>query len=362
MRVFAASCRIHEYSSRRLWAGGYNYQSNLFAALDRYCPGEIVPVVFAGMNDDPAELAALSRIPCVEVVQSPAFDRRLASLVSALALGLDRAATTEFQAKCVDLVFENARFFGWRLPFPTVAWFPDFQHRRLPQLFSPTARWHRDLGFRVQIASGRRIMLSSESALRDFRRFYPSLASDVSVVRFATRPASGLLITNPSDVLARYGLPPKYFYLPNQFWRHKNHQVVVDALTILKKRGFDVVVATSGSREDPRDPDYFEGMMREVEGRGLGNEFSLSRNDPARSCVRSVAQLDGAHQSVSIRGLEHNGRGSEIVWRADDPVRYRCPPRTDRWHRRAISASTIPRRLADHLSEGFASRGTSDDP
>ena len=35
---------------RRLWAGGYNYQSNLFVALNRYCPGEIVPVMFAGQR------------------------------------------------------------------------------------------------------------------------------------------------------------------------------------------------------------------------------------------------------------------------------------------------------------------------
>ena len=158
--------------------------------------------------------------------------------LNALAFGLDQAAATEFRAKGIDLVFENARFFGWRLPFPAIAWFPDFQHRQLPQLFSPAARWRRDLGFRAQIASGRRIMLSSESALRDFRKFYPSLAGDVSVVRFATQPAPDLLATNPSDVLAKYGLPPKYFYLPNQFWRHKNHQVVVDALAILKKREF----------------------------------------------------------------------------------------------------------------------------
>jgi glycosyltransferase involved in cell wall biosynthesis len=258
---------------RRLWAGGYNYQSNLFVALNRHCPGEIVPVMFAGMSDDAAELAALSRIPGVEVVQSPTFDRRCSGLVAALAFGLDWAAATEFHAKRIDLVFESARFFGWRLPFPAVAWFPDFQHRKLPQLFSSAARWRRDFGFRVQIASGRSIMLSSESALRDCRKFYPSLTSDISVVRFATQPAPGLLTANPADVLTQYGLPPKYFFLPNQFWRHKNHQVVVDALTILKKRGFDVVVATSGSTEDPRDPGYFEGVMREVEGRGLEMNF-----------------------------------------------------------------------------------------
>jgi glycosyltransferase involved in cell wall biosynthesis len=259
--------------SRRLWAGGYNYQSNLFTALDRYRAGEIEPVVFAGMSDESAELSTLARIPGVKVVQSPAFDRRRSGLVAALTFGLDRAAATEFQAKRIDLVFEAARFFGWRLPFPAVAWFPDFQHRKLPQLFSPAARWRRDLGFRAQIASGRSIMLSSQSALRDCREFYPRLANDVSVVRFATQPAPGLLTANPPDVQAHYGLPSAYFYLPNQFWRHKNHQVVVDALTVLKKRGFDVVVAASGSAEDPREPDYFDDLMKQVEGRGLDMNF-----------------------------------------------------------------------------------------
>jgi glycosyltransferase involved in cell wall biosynthesis len=258
---------------RRLWAGGYNYQRNLFVALSRHCPGQIVPVMFAGRDDDAAELAALAQIPAVEIVQSPVFDDRRSGLARALAFGLDRAAATEFRAERIDVVFENARFFGWRLPFPAIAWFPDFQHRRLPQLFSPAARWRRDLGFRAQIASGRRIMLSSESALRDCRKFYPRLTNGISVVRFATQPSPAMLTANPFEILAQYGLPPKYFYLPNQFWRHKNHQVVVDALTILKKNGLDVVVAASGSPEDPREADYFGGLMRQVRDRDLEANF-----------------------------------------------------------------------------------------
>jgi len=262
--------------SRRVWTGGHNYQNNLFAALATHRPGEIKPVMFAGMNDDPSEFGATERIAGVEVVQSPAFasfDRRRSGLVKVLASGIDRAAAAEFKAMRIDLVFEAARFFGWRLPFPALAWFPDFQHRRLPQLFSRAARWQRDLGFRAQIASGRRIMLSSESALRDCRRFYPGLTNNVSVVRFATQPALGLLTANPSDVLAHYGLPRKFCYLPNQFWRHKNHQVVVDALTILRKRSCDVVVAATGSAEDPREPHYFKDFMTEVKSRGLEMNF-----------------------------------------------------------------------------------------
>ncbi|MGH6708453.1 MAG: glycosyltransferase family 4 protein [Bradyrhizobium sp.] len=257
---------------RRLWAGGYNYQSNLFAALSRFRPGEFTPVLFAGNRDDDGDLPALAGIPGVEVVQSAAFEGK-AGLAAALVLGLDRQAVAEFRMQGIEAVFESARFFGWRLPYPTVAWFPDLQHRSLPQLFPTAARWRREIGFRVQIASGRTIMLSSESALRDFRKYYPQAANKTCTVRFATQPSPALLTANPAEVIAQYRLSEKYFYLPNQFYRHKNHQVVVDALAVLKQRGADVVVCASGSTEDRREPGYFEHVMAQIRGRGLEKHF-----------------------------------------------------------------------------------------
>ncbi|OPY97897.1 glycosyl transferase [Bradyrhizobium sacchari] len=264
---------------RRLWAGGYNYQRNLFEALSRYAPGTVTPVLFAGMADEPEEIAALASIPAVEVVRSPVFDHaatglaRVTGLARAIAFGLDRPAVAEFAVRKIDMVFESARFFGWRLPFPAVAWFPDFQHRLLPHLFSRGAYWRRDLGFRVQIASGRHIMVSSTSALGDLQRFYPGISNGVSVVRFATEPPAGLLATKPFDVIAQYGLPSRYFYLPNQFWRHKNHQIVIDALELLKCRGFDIVVAASGNTKDFRESGLFESTMSQVRSRGLEMNF-----------------------------------------------------------------------------------------
>ena len=258
---------------RELWAGGYNYQRNLFATLYNYRRGEITPVVFAGMAADASDLSGLSEIRDVEVTQSNAFDRRGAGLAAALTLGLDGAAAKAFRDQGIDVVFESARFFGWRLPYPAVAWFPDFQHRRLPQLFPPLARWRREIGFRAQIASGRTIMLSSESAQRDCQKFYATPPDRMSVVRFATQPAPALLAAEPGDVIKQYGLPRRYFYLPNQFWRHKNHQVVIDALTILAKRGVDVAVVASGGKDDAREPDYFAGIKRQLGERNLQEKF-----------------------------------------------------------------------------------------
>src|SRR5262249_52520483 len=145
--------------------------------------------------------------------------------------------------------------------------------RKLPGLFSPFARWRRDLGFRAQIASNRSILLSSESAMADFRAAYPRASNAVAVARFATEPSADLLTADAAAVIAEYRLPGKFFYLPNQFYHHKNHPLVIKALTILKQRGVDVVVAASGSTEEPRKTDYFSGLMREVTERGIDANF-----------------------------------------------------------------------------------------
>jgi hypothetical protein len=50
---------------------------------------------------------------------------------------------------------------------------------------------------------------------------------------------------------------------------------VVDTLTILKQRGFDVVVAVSGSPSDPREPDYFNDLMRQVKLAALRRIFAI---------------------------------------------------------------------------------------
>ncbi|WP_229181393.1 glycosyltransferase [Bradyrhizobium oropedii] len=116
-------------------------------------------------------------------------------------------------------------------------------------------------------------MLSSESAFRDFKAYYPHARNRVSVVRFATQPPAAFPNTAPSEVIASYGLPESYFYLPNQFYRHKNHQLVVDALTILKERGTNVVVCASGSTEDRREPGYYDLVNSVVQKRGLEAHF-----------------------------------------------------------------------------------------
>ncbi len=102
-------------------------------------------------------------------------------------------------------------------------------------MFSRRAWWRRELGHQAQIRAGRTLMLSSEDARQDAERFYPASRGRTVVVRFAVLPPR-VDLEDPSQVLATYGLPSRFLYLPNQFWKHKNHAVVIDALALLKSR------------------------------------------------------------------------------------------------------------------------------
>jgi len=70
-----------------------------------------------------------------------------------------------------------------------------------------------------------------------------------------------------------YGLPAVFFFLPNQFWMHKNHDCVIQALRILKNRGSKLVVAVCGAQCDPRDPEHYPRLQRLVKSVGLEDNF-----------------------------------------------------------------------------------------
>jgi len=259
------------------WLGGYNYILNLLTLLRQYQKVPLTPVLFVGDTTPKEDIAAFNNIPGLELVYTPLLDpsRRHRSLLQALLLGQDRQMTKLFQDHHIDLVFEAAQFFGWRLGIRAIAWMPDFQHRKLPHLFSRGAWWKREIGFRAQVMTQRLIMLSSEDARRTCEHYYTATRGRTKVVHFAVQRGPDILYKDARAIADFYGLPEQFFFMPNQFWRHKNHDLVLDALAILRSRGKNIVIAASGKQVDPRDPNYFPAFQKKLERLGLENNLRL---------------------------------------------------------------------------------------
>ena len=259
------------------WTGGYNYLLNLVKVVTEQRAADINPVLFFGTDMNPKHTTPFRSITGVEIVTSPHLNcsRRKVSLLRSLMLGADPGIRRLFHENCIDVVFENAQFHGVGIGIPTIAWFPDFQHRELPHLFSHTAWWKRELGFRVQIAAGRSIMLSSNDARDACERFYPATVGRTQVVRFAVSSPYRPNASEIARVREIYSLPTRYFYLPNQFWQHKNHLLVIETLTLLKEHHPDIVVVASGKQLDPYKPDYFSKFLSRLEEAGVKDQFYL---------------------------------------------------------------------------------------
>jgi glycosyltransferase involved in cell wall biosynthesis len=276
------------------WTGGLNYLRNALRALRRHAADEVEPVLFLSPEvaaEDGAMLAGETAAAPLRATWLAA-DRRSGRLRDALMRGRDVVAERAFRDSGVDVVFEAGEFFGTRFPIPALTWVADFQSHHLPQFFSWRARWRTYLGRRMQLAGRRMILLSSRDAERDCMYFYPRSRGRTLVVPFAVPQPEGI-VAEPSVPL-RHGLPARYFYLPNQFWKHKNHGVVIEALALASREADDMVVAASGSPVDHRSPGYFAELQARAAAVGVATSFRFLGLVPAQD----VPQL--ALQSVAV--------------------------------------------------------------
>jgi len=253
------------------WLGGWHYMLNMISALSCGGGDDLETVLFVGTDVEAGRLAQIDGLPGTRIVRDPVFDEanKSARLVRALATGVDSAALALFRREGIDVAFEPATFFGWRFPLPAVAWIPDLQHLRLPRLFSRTGRLRRSTGFRAQILSGRTIMLSSADAEADCLRHFPRARGRTRVVRFAVRPPAPLSYEAGRARIAGLGLPTRFALLPNQFWIHKNHLLVIRAMAKLRAAGGRLVVAMTGHGADPRAPDHLDRLRAMAAAEGL---------------------------------------------------------------------------------------------
>lgn len=154
-------------------------------------------------------------------------------------------------------------------PYKALHWIADFQHKHLPEMFDDYELKQRDREIGIMLNSRRFVLLSSQDAAEDLRRFYPNATAKVYVWPFV----SGLDVESaePSDPRPKYKLPEKFLFAPNQFWKHKDHATLFRAVKLLAERGVEVTVACTGAQGDARNPTHFRDLMAFVQSAGLSD-------------------------------------------------------------------------------------------
>ena len=86
-------------------------------------------------------------------------------------------------------VLSHSGHMGGGTEVRTIGWIPDFQHVHLPEFFIPAECRQRDRDFMDICARCDRVIVSSEYAYRDLKKFAPQHAHKAAVLQFVASPA-----------------------------------------------------------------------------------------------------------------------------------------------------------------------------
>jgi glycosyltransferase involved in cell wall biosynthesis len=287
----------------RSWGGIYQYSVTLLEAIaDLGLPDEIV--VFVGEGETLPESVVARGFTVVRLVPEQHGGRLRKALLSAappaLVRGLSdriyRRRHTEtggfagtdaqdhwrryFAAHDLDLLIFGAHDErSFRSGIPYIVAIHDLQHRLRPDLpeFAAEGGWHRrEYRVRNSIAHALTVLVDSEVGKEDVRELYADtgiMPSSVSVLPFVPAPAIQGEVTQEmrERVRARYGLPDRFLFYPAQFWPHKNHERLVQALGLLAGEGLRTPLMLVGSKTGALRRRTFRAVMAAARRAGVSD-------------------------------------------------------------------------------------------
>lgn len=152
----------------------------------------------------------------------------------------------------------------------------DLQHRLQPEFpeVSANGEWEwREHVFRHGTQNALLVLADSETSKEDILTFYGDRIDADRIKILPLEPPPYLSPEVPEEdrrrVRERYALPERYFFYPAQFWPHKNHINLVEALGVLARRGLRPHLAFAGSTTSPIRQRAYDDVVARARELGL---------------------------------------------------------------------------------------------
>ena len=257
------------------WTAAGIYSRMMLKSLDSVCERAGIELYFLSSGDagDQSTSAKLIQL-------APAKSRVLrgeARLRSLLHLADNSDPFSVAQKNGIDVLLPLLDVPPWDVASKLIGWIPDLQHVYLPEFFGEPELQKRNATIQRLADRAALIILSSNAARKDFACFAPQGEKKARVLSFPSLLAFESLAENPLSSSTRFNLPKKFALVANQFWGHKNHQVVVRAAAQLRDRGITVPIVMTGLPVDHRDRSNrnFSSLLQAIASAGLNSQITI---------------------------------------------------------------------------------------
>jgi glycosyltransferase involved in cell wall biosynthesis len=271
--------------SGQTWLGGTHYFQNIINAITSGPGTRLEAVIFCGHQGE----HSFGTCPDVPVIRARILDIGTVPFIIRMAVrkiaGHDILLERLLKKHGVS-VLSHSGSLGMNSPIPTIGWIADFQHKYYPDFFSRDELEERDRSFRLLCRECSCIILSSQAARSDAERFFPEYAGKYRVLHFVAGTMDLKDLPPFELVREKYQIGTPYFIVPNQFWVHKNHDVILEALKILHDRNQQVIVISTGNTQDRRYPGYFDKIQNKIRDYGISDQFRILGIIPYRELLQ----------------------------------------------------------------------------
>jgi glycosyltransferase involved in cell wall biosynthesis len=271
------------------WNGGLNYISNLVTAITSSTSKRVSPKIFIGKKFN-GELPHLEGV----YIKTALLDRWsilwiFDQILKRIRLGDGLILFLLLKKNNIDLISHASPMKSW-YRVPCISWIPDFQHLHNKNFFKNEEVQTRNEGIQNLIDSADAIILSSNHALNDLKNNFSLKSSTKTYVLHFHSVLTAKLGggASKSELIEKYKLGQDWFYIPNQYWAHKNHKLVIRALGEVLESGLDISIVSSGSTEDYRNPDYFQEILSLIDEKGVSGHFHILGSIPYCDVVELI--------------------------------------------------------------------------
>ena len=298
------------------WLGGYNLIKNLILIIKKYSNNKIEPVLIVKKNFKRKELVDYKNIEIIKTNFFSDHSKLQKFIFKILAIVKGKCINYEkfFQDNNIDVlshinVYSNNLILGKKSSVKTLSLIADFQHHYLPENFSLRQRILRNLNIYLSCFFSSKILLLSKDGKKDLKRISKKGFRNSSISRSIFIPPKKKMILKLSILKKKFNFNTNYFFLPNHYWKHKNHKVVLDSLDYLKKKNKlgNILILSTGSKDDQKGFEIFKNLFEFTK---LNN---LEKNYRYLGIVSNIELMSLMFHSVAvINPSEFEGRSSTV--------------------------------------------------
>lgn len=213
----------------------------------------------------------------------------------------DRAIARAVRESDIEVAFGEVDL-RTRFAVPWVGWIPDFQHVHYPEFFSAEELAARNDIYTRLADRASLVLLSSEDAYADFATFSPANARKGRVAPFVSLFPDEFFAPEPMAVVSKYRIEQPFVVVPNQWWRHKNHEVALRAAALMRDAGSDTRWVFTGALADYRNDKHISALLQLISELGLRDRVIILGALPRSEQVQLMRAADCIVQPSLFEG------------------------------------------------------------